>query len=325
MCQPSCVVWDEIYDIDIYWSYTLQTHWISRNVMRFFLPWLPFEVGFDQNGIIWENPRVRNVRSFFGRVAWFGWFYISFIVVHRCVAVLCFPQQNFPLWCRRQLAKRKESLDATWDHLTCWSQYVAINNYTILQAISLIVKGDWKIRSCGWGGVYRKLSEGFWSSLRGQGLGDERRRFGLSTAWPYGFASLAPQSLDDGKPIPGPCMEDFAGGMFLEKKDGSCQKHLKLSERRQKHLKSSKVVCLEATIATSLGSPNVSGLSSLVISALAMRELKSEVYAKNMVGVLKHGVASRALEETWHPKQLSKSHETSSRFWGMRELSKWWV
>ena len=215
----SPLVWSETrYMIYIYWSYTLQTHWISRNVMRFFLPWLPFEVGFDQNGIIWENPRVRNVRSFFGRVAWFGWFYISFIVVHRCVAVLCFPQQNFPLWCRRQLAKRKESLDATWDHLTCWSQYVAINNYTILQAISLIVKGDWKIRSCGWGGVYRKLSEGFWSSLRGQGLGDERRRFGLSTAWPYGFASLAPQSLDDGKPIPGPCMEDFAGGMLGEER-----------------------------------------------------------------------------------------------------------
>lgn len=75
-------------------------------------------------------------------------------------------------------------------------------------------------------------------------------------------------------------------------------------------------------MATSLGSPNVSGLSSLVISALGMWELKTEVYAKNMVGVLKHGVASQALEETWHPKQLSKSHETSSRLWRMGELSK---
>lgn len=45
----------------------------------------------------------------------------------------------------------------------------------------------------------------------------------------------------------------WPGGCW-EKKKGSCQKHLKLSERRQKHLKSSKVVCFEATIATSLGS-----------------------------------------------------------------------
>ena len=136
--------------------------------------------------------------------------------------------------------------------------------------------------------------------------------------------ALLPSHLMTENPYLGRVWRILPGGCW-EKKDGSCQKHLKLSERQQKHLKSSKVVCLEATIATSLGSPNVSGLSSLVISALAMRELKSEVYAKNMVGVLKHGVASRALEETWHPKQLSKSHETSSRFWGMRELSKWWV
>jgi len=47
------------------------------------LPLMWDGIGFDQNGIIWENPRVRNVRSFFGRVVYIGSFRRAFD--HHCV------------------------------------------------------------------------------------------------------------------------------------------------------------------------------------------------------------------------------------------------